>query len=795
MTRQNRHFRDKNVQEISSEILQKYPFKVKWNTIGAGDGSRPYPKRDYQRQFWMSDWDYLNLLWQEWGICFYWENDTLVLMDAHGYPAQDEPYKVVRYLERDGQRIDEEHIHKLKYARGLTTGRVTVMDYDYTMSDVNRYWRKVGRPSETANDNAEEYIWADYAQPQQGAMGLNAKRNDEEFEGSHLARVRADAHRNKSLVIKATGNLRGVRTGRQLTITGHPFEPVNRKYIVTGIKLDIVNNDSVTQSGENPREFKCRIQFTGVPSGTYFRIPLKAKKPRAFAETAVVVGFENDPTVLTDPMARVRVKFNWDRLSKLDEEASCWVSQMQNWQGKRYGGMWIPRVGDHVYIGYVNSDPDRPFILGGHVTDYNEVPWDLCHNHALSGWRSSSLEGFGKGSNMVVTDDTPGKLQVQIASDHAQSRVAAGSITGIVGDKGRTDARGEGIEVATEAHVVARGNRGVLVTSETRAGVTAPVKDMGETVQRLTNARQQHEDMAQLAAQHKAQARDYSQRDVTYNIKAQNDAIKGSAKTVDNPSPEMTRPDVVVASAAGIATTATDSTHVASVNDHAVTAGRDVSLSSGRSLFASVRGAISMFAYALGMKLIAAKGKVEIQAQSDEMTLDALKNLTVRSVNGNLILTAKGEVFIGAGGSYIRISAAGITNGSPGPILEKTPFWDAPAASSERVPLPPMPIAPLAQNPGELFSQTFDASAVAENQGGGVVIADQPYRIYLPDGTVKQQGVLTEGATLTVTTPESVKVKLEIGAGDWSVIEDSYDEEELLADDEQHDDLDDDRHA
>ncbi|WP_321790129.1 phage late control D family protein, partial [Paraburkholderia sp. J94] len=138
LNRENRHFRDMSVVDISKEILKKYTFKVQWdNVIGAGNGRRPYPKRDYQRQFWQSDWDYLNLLWQEWGLCFYWENDTLVMMDTHGYPAQEPAYKTVRYLERGGQRIDEEHIHKLEYGRGLTTGVVRVMDYDYTMADVN----------------------------------------------------------------------------------------------------------------------------------------------------------------------------------------------------------------------------------------------------------------------------------------------------------------------------------------------------------------------------------------------------------------------------------------------------------------------------------------------------------------------------------------------------------------------------------------------------------------------------------------------------------------------------------
>jgi type VI secretion system secreted protein VgrG len=297
-------------------------------------------------------------------------------------------------------------------------------------------------------------------------------------------------------------------------------------------------------------------------------------------------------------------------------------------------------------------------------------------------------------------------------------------------------------------------------------------------VQRLTRAREQHEDLAQLAQRHNAQPIEANQNDAARSIGAQNNALNGGARTCENPSPEMTRPDLLLASSAGIATSAADGTHMASANDHAVTAGRDVSVSSGRSLLASVRGAISMFAYALGMKLIAAKGRIDIQAQSDELALAALKDITIGSTDGKIVLTAAKEVWIGAGGSYIQISAGGIVNGSPGPILEKTPHWGKPDASSMRAPLPVLPLAPLVQNPAGIYTQTFDVSTVARNHGVGLRLADQSYRIYLPDGTIQQQGMLTNGATLTVTTPASTQVKCEVGAGDWRVAEDAYDHDE-----------------
>jgi type VI secretion system secreted protein VgrG len=210
---------------------------------------------------------------------------------------------------------------------------------------------------------------------------------------------------------------------------------------------------------------------------------------------------------------------------------------------------------------------------------------------------------------------------------------------------------------------------------------------MGETVQRLTQARAQHEDLAQLAQQHTAQDARASQRDAAQTIRTQNDAIRGGQKTHDNPSPEMTRPDLMLASAAGLATTAADSTHMASQNDHV----RDYSLSAGRSYHASVRGSISLFAYQDGMKFYAAKGRVEIQAQSDEMALTALKDFTITSTDGRIILNAAKEIWIGAGGSYIQINCGGIINGSRGPILEKTSFWNKVAPEPMQMPMPLLP--------------------------------------------------------------------------------------------------------
>jgi type VI secretion system secreted protein VgrG len=294
------------------------------------------------------------------------------------------------------------------------------------------------------------------------------------------------------------------------------------------------------------------------------------------------------------------------------------------------------------------------------------------------------MQGGSLASNHLALDDTKDRQQAQLASDHGKSSLSLGYNTRIDGNEGRQDARGEGFELRTDLWGAVRAAMGLLVTTVRRSEAAGKVKEMAETIGRLTQARQQHEDLSQLAIRHNAQTADASQADAASTIKTQNDALRGSAGDF----PELTRPDMVLASAAGIATIANDSTHMASQNDHAITAGRDISYSAGRSYHVAARGAVSLFAYQQAMRFIAAKGAWIAQAQSGPMSLAALGDVTISSSDGEVIITAAKRIRLLAGGSYIDISGDGITNGSPGPILERGASWDTPGPDSKRMPPP-----------------------------------------------------------------------------------------------------------
>jgi len=690
--RENRIFQNMSVVEITESILKekRYPFSFELRLAAAGLRAG-YPKRDYIRQVWESDFNFLRRLWREWGMYFFMDGATLVLCDSPcSHQPQGKAYEIIAYHAPGGGHIDEEHIHQLSVSRELTAGTVSLMDYDYTRPRA-RLGASRNEYSDISFANAVHHGWGDYSQPLAGSMGLSGEPNNYQREAEYLAQVRVDAMRCRSLRARGTGNLRGLATGRTFHLANHPLKEANAEYLVVSTTIDIRNVDETSRSfGEGPR-YRCVTDFVLQPANTFFKNRPKTKKPRCSSETAIVVGPDNQ-VMWIDGYARVKVQFVWDRRGANDQNSSCWVRVSSPWQGNGFGTIHAPRIGQEVTVSYYDGDPDKPYVSGRMVNQFNQPPWKLPNNQALTGTRTR--EHNGARSNSIVADDTKGQLQVQVASDHAQSRLVLGYNTRIEGSDGRKEARGEGVELATDAWTVVRAGRGMLLTTEARDAANAPVKDMGETFQRLTQAREQHEELARLARQHKAQRAGADQNDVTQTIRAQNDAICGDdAKTADHPFPQLARPDMVFASAAGFGFTSAHSTHLASQQDLAITTGRDVSISSGRSFLAAVKGAVSIFAYRLGMKLIAAQGKVEIQAQNDAMALTALKDLTITSTDGKIIVSAAKEIWIGAGGSYIRINAECIENATPGRILEKTAFWDKPgAADSFSMPMPELPI-------------------------------------------------------------------------------------------------------
>jgi hypothetical protein len=68
----------------------------------------------------------------------------------------------------------------------------------------------------------------------------------------------------------------------------------------------------------------------------------------------------------------------------------------------------------------------------------------------------------------------------------------------------------------------------------------------------------------------------------------------------------------------------------------------------------------------LGIKLFAANGKVEIQAQNDNLELTADKEIKIISANDKIHISSPKEILLTANGSYIKIDKSGVETGTSG---------------------------------------------------------------------------------------------------------------------------------
>jgi type VI secretion system secreted protein VgrG len=182
-------------------------------------------------------------------------------------------------------------------------------------------------------------------------------------------------------------------------------------------------------------------------------------------------------------------------------------------------------------------------------------------------------------------------------------------------------------------------------------------------------------------------------------------------------------PLIVMASPAGIGLSTQQSAQVTADQQVNVVSGEDSYFAAGRSLIMAAAEKLSAFVQKGGMKLIAAKGKVELAAQRDEMELYADKQMKIKSNDGRVVIEAKEELMLKCGGSYIRITADGIEDGSHGARTFKVPTIDKVGPGS------------VAQHMNGLQQADFNDPYVLRDRYTGEVLKNHAYELIRGDGT------------------------------------------------------------
>lgn len=136
--------------------------------------------------------------------------------------------------------------------------------------------------------------------------------------------------------------------------------------------------------------FQCK--FTALDAKTPYRPLQVTPKSRVQGpQTAIIVG-PAGREIWTDQHGRIKVRFHWDCYGNPDEHSSRWVRVAQPWDGKGWGAIAIPRIGQEVVVDFLEGDPDRPLITGGVYNGDNRPPYPLPDNATVTGLKSWSTK-------------------------------------------------------------------------------------------------------------------------------------------------------------------------------------------------------------------------------------------------------------------------------------------------------------------------------------------------------------------------------------------------------------------
>lgn len=341
------------------------------------------------------------------------------------------------------------------------------------------------------------------------------------------------------------------------------------------------------------------------------------------------------------------VKFDADRDDKTKGYESMPVRLAKPYAGDTYG-MHFPLIqGTEVAIAFHEGDPDRPYIAHAlhdsrhpdHVTDKNNTR-NVIRTPA---------------NNKLRMEDKRGQEHIKLSTEYGgKTQLNLGHLV-----NAEREQRGDGFELRTDSWGAIRAGKGLFITTDKQDKAGGDVLAMEEAVAQLKQAQQLTESLKEAAKIAKAELADLQTQKILLSDTLHE--LKQSALLVSSPE--------------GIAHTSPKSIQLSSGENIIATAQKSTDFSIAKKFTVAAGEIISLFAQKLGIKIFANQGKISIEAQHDEMSLDALKDLSISSHDGKIIIKAKKEIILTSGGGYIRIADGSVECAAPDKIIERGAVW------------------------------------------------------------------------------------------------------------------------
>ncbi|MEK6347708.1 MAG: type VI secretion system tip protein VgrG [Burkholderia sp.] len=704
-TQRCRFFLEMSEPEIIRQILKEHDF----NQIFARFEftlRHEYRKRPFVMQWGEDDLTFVTRLCRRtgiWFVCDAGEKCEIVRFADDIMHYRHEPALTVAYREPSGlEAPGMESVGSLEMRSMTVPKRHTVRTYH------TERWST--EPVEASKDRHEDstaygetYIW--------GTPYLTEREAERE------ALLRHEAAQVAQVGYRGTCDMLDLAPGAVLKLSNRKLPDARYGLLAVRVRCRASRKQSY------------RVEFEAIPSDRPYRLPLLEQTwPRIDGViTGTIASSSGWRNPYLDDQGRYIVHLHADRDARTPGLQSCPMRLAKPFAGTGRTGFHFGLVeGTVVTVGFLWGNPDLPFISQAlHTAEsvdpiVSGAPWDTRNTIRT------------RSNNTFELDDREGKEHIKLATEHGKTQLNLGFTV----DRNNRP-RGEGFELRSDARGHVRAGGGVLVSADRQEKAIGEQVDMQAATNQFGLTQAHARGLAEAATV--AQAAIADLRSENQWLKDELAGLKQSVIALSAPNGiGMATPDRVMVSAGKDVSVATSSRFN-------VNALRNVAIAAG--------DVLSLFAHRMGIRLFAARGKVQIQAQSDAMELVAHRNMQLCSAAGTLTANAaNGVVLSGGGTAYIKVQGDDVEIGGAGCLILKLREIQKAGSAALSLPLAKFEQKSIANN--EKFILSDDLT--------GRPLSNRAYRIDLADGRTVEGITNPDGETSLTMNDVAQGMKLSL---------------------------------
>lgn len=649
---QNAIYQDQSVPQIVEKILrerhglrgQDFLFSL----------TKTYPRREQVMQYGEDDLRFITRLLGEVGIWFRFTADTRLHIDVAEFCDSQQGYEkglTLPSVPPSGQQsAGVDAVWEMACRHRVVEQQVSTRDYNYREATADMNAQVDVTRGETTTFG-EAYHWGDNYL----TAGNAHDRHPAPESGAFYARLRHERYLNGQTRMQATTSCPTLCPGQVLKVIGG--EEVAREF-AEGVLVTAMHSHA-------RRDADFAVEFAGIPDNpdVGYRPEPGARPVMAGTLPARVTSTrENDTYGHIDKHGRYRVNMLFDRARWETGFESLWVRQSRPYAGDTFG-LHLPLLaGTEVAIGFEDGNPDRPYIAG--------VLHDSAHGDHVTIRNDKRNVLRTPANNKIRLDDERGKEHIKVSTEYGgKSQLNLGHLV-----DAEKQPRGDGFELRTDSWGAIRAQKGMFISADGQAQAQGQVLAMEPAVSLLKGAVNQVTEWGSLTQTH-------------HNVIPDT----GPLSALTTGASDLKQPTLLMSAPQGIAAVTPETTLLHSGNGLYLQSLGEVNITTAQRCSLNASQAISLLAQQEGMRLVSAKGPLQVESHGDILSLTALKDITVQSTQGHLQLTAKNGITLGCGGAYIRLTPQGeVQIHGPGVISLKGQH-DLQGPVSEEFPLPELP--------------------------------------------------------------------------------------------------------